>query len=271
MYKHIAEALASVDTESYKYRLVQYRNIRTSEIFNMGVVVYRGEELRIRVLNNLSAIADCVQIENIEGLKFGFELLQNRINENRDIDTITNSLFLTQPLLYRSEKQIDDVIEEAFERFVSFSKITKHKEINPYSKPKIFQHIKEIYDKKRPDYVFLNKRVSHVHTSIDAVIMDKKHIYLASEVESVYSRDFIKNFAESLMVLNEVKLAYKELQELVMYIPIIEKLSHKQKKNFNKAKEMLRINNIKLLDTKDYAEFIGYLERSRQRLGLALF
>jgi len=274
MLKDLAIELAKYDAGFYKYNLIQYHNVLTNEVFNLGVIVRKGSEIEIKVINDIYALSECLNIKNLSGLKFNLEILQKRINKGTLFKNpkISENLVVSEAYIYSSDEDIKNVAEELFKKNISLYSLLKKraKKINPYDKPHIFKELKKIYDQKKYKYIYLKAKVSGVHKNIDAVVKADKKILVASEIESIYISKFMQSFAESVLLLQEARMAHKELKEVILYLPIIEKLTTLQQRNYKRAKEIMAFNQIKHIDTKDIGEYLGYLDSLASKYGARL-
>ncbi|MCG3671958.1 hypothetical protein [Aliarcobacter butzleri] len=249
---------------TYNYSLIQLKLPQTYEIYNLGIVLYNKSDFELKVIPNIYKLSSCLNLNDLEGIDFSISILSDRIKTYKEIfpGNISQSVYLSEIRSYTTSKDIQIAAEELYSETITLQKAFKEKEksINIYDKPHILTGLKEIVEKNNYTNVYFTKKIANTHKKVDTVIYENKKPIIAAEIVSPYVQDFLKNFGESFIVMQELN-SNTNIKLKMLYMPIIGNMTSTQNRNYRTAKQIAKNNQIKINDTSDYEQFLGEITR----------
>ncbi|MFY4859075.1 hypothetical protein ACOTVM_00820 [Aliarcobacter butzleri] len=249
---------------TYNYSLIQLKLPQTYEIYNLGIVLYNKSNFELKVIPNIYKLSSCLNLNDLEGIDFSISILSDRIKTYKEIfpGNISQSVYLSEIRSYTTSKDIQIAAEELYSETITLQKAFKEKEksINIYDKPHILTGLKEIVEKNNYTNVYFTKKIANTHKKVDTVIYENKKPIIAAEIVSPYVQDFLKNFGESFIVMQELN-SNTNIKLKMLYMPIIGNMTSTQNRNYRTAKQIAKNNQIKINDTSDYEQFLGEITR----------
>lgn len=249
---------------TYNYSLIQLKLPQTYEIYNLGIVLYNKSDFELKVIPNIYKLSSCLNLNDLEGIDFSISILSDRIKNYKEIfpGNISQSVYLSEIRTYTTSKDIQIAAEELYSETITLQKAFKEKEksINIYDKPHILTGLKEIVERNNYTNVYFTKKIANTHKKVDTVIYENKKPIIAAEIVSPYVQDFLKNFGESFIVMQELN-SNTNIKLKMLYMPMIGNMTSTQNRNYRTAKQIARNNQIKINDTSDYEQFLGEITR----------
>lgn len=259
---------------TYNYSLIQLKLPQTYEVYNLGVVLYERNNFKLKVIPNIYKLSTCLNLTNLEGIDFSISILSDRILNYKEVvpGNISQSIYLSEIRSYTTSKEIEVAIDELYSETITLQKAfhEKEKSINIYDKPHILTNLKEIVEKNKYTNIQFNKKILNVHKKIDTVIYENKKPIIAAEVVSPYVQDFLKNFGESFIVMQELN-SNNDIKIKMLYMPRLSQMNSNQLNNYRTAKQIADNNKIEVYDTADYSEFLGKIESESSKYSQRLF
>lgn len=247
----------------YKYSIIQLDIPQTYEVFNIGIILQDKNSFKIKTIPSAFKLANCLHLQNISGIDFSLKILSDRILNYKKIEpgNVSQILKVSQIMHYTSQKDIEAAAEELFADLVTLMKGmgSKNKTINEYDKPHILTSLKEVVASKKFTNIEFNKKVSFAHKKIDTVTYAQNKPIVAAEIVSPYVSDFLRNFGESLVVMQELN-ANEDIRLKMIYMPLHEELKGTLKRNFDTTLEIADKNDIQVVTSPDYSAFLTQIE-----------
>lgn len=259
---------------TYKYSLIQLKLPQTFEIYNLGIVLYNNNiDFEIKVIPNIFKLSSCLNLNDLEGIDFSISILSDRIKTYKEVipGRISQSVYLSEIRSYTTSKDIKEASEDLYSEIVTLQKAFKEKEksTNLYDKPHILTGLKEVVEKNKYTNIYFSRKIN-THKKVDTVIYENKKPIIAAEIISPYVQDFLKNFGESFIVMQELN-SNEHIKLKMLYMPIISNMNSTQVRNYRTAKQIAENNFIKVHDTSDYEEFLADLNQESLKYSTKLF
>ncbi|MDX4061696.1 hypothetical protein Q6A90_04880 [Aliarcobacter skirrowii] len=260
---------------TYKYSLIQLKLPQTFEIYNLGIVLYNNNNIdfEIKVIPNIFKLSSCLNLNDLEGIDFSISILSDRIKTYKEVipGRISQSVYLSEIRSYTTSKDIKEASEDLYSEIVTLQKAFKEKEksTNLYDKPHILTGLKEVVEKNKYTNIYFSRKIN-THKKVDTVIYENKKPIIAAEIISPYVQDFLKNFGESFIVMQELN-SNEHIKLKMLYMPIISNMNSTQVRNYRTAKQIAENNFIKVHDTSDYEEFLADLNQESLKYSTKLF
>jgi len=248
----------------YESSLIQLSIPQTYETINIGVVLKDTKGVfQIETIPSVFKLSSCLNLDNLSGIDYALKIFTDRVLTYKTVTygKVSEILTITQPFAYTSDKEAHIAAKELFRETVTIMKGMgeKQKTINHYDKPHILTSLKEVVKRNKYTNIEFNKQISHAHKRIDTVTFASKKPIVAAEIVSPYVADFLRNFGESLIVMQELN-ANTDLKHKLIYMPVLQEMTATQRKNYQTTLSIATNNNIEVNSSSDYAEFLGQIE-----------
>lgn len=242
---------------TYEYSLVQFHNIWTKEILNIGVILNDKSSYYIHIPKIYDKIQTCLDFTELAGLKYTLEIIEDRIKNQQRVTygEVSNSIFITEQKSIKSELSAEDALHETVQKLMMIKKF-RHVETSviadKYDKLSILKLITQRAKAKNIENYMQHKQFKITKKLIDMALVDKdKNPYSIANMASIYKDNFDDALITSVFTLQDA-MRSKHIQDQFLYIPIMEnRLTSKQKKSVDWAKEQARYLKIDMLTDKN--------------------
>lgn len=104
----------------YKYSLIQYHDMFTKEIINLGVILINGKDISYHIPKDYKKINRYIKTD-IERIAFTINILVDRIESYNTMSygEISDSIVVTQPKTYKSKSDAHNAFSELSKKYLS--------------------------------------------------------------------------------------------------------------------------------------------------------
>lgn len=243
------------DLNIYKYSLVQFHNIWTKEVLNIGLILIDIKDIHIHMPRKFDKLKSCLDFTEISGINYTLDIIEDRIKNQMLISygEVSNSVYITESKTFLSEYSVEDALNEAIEKFMM---IIKLREIalpdtlkNKYEKYSILKFVKEETEKHKIE----NYR-SHTHYDnvakkiIDMALVDEdQNPYVVGCIASLHTENFDDSFITASFTVQET-MRSEIVKDQFLYVPKLKDiLTAKETKNLGWAQEQAQHINVDII------------------------
>ena len=238
----------------YKYSLIQFHNLFTKEVLNIGVVLISDDSYHYHIPKNYNKIKGCLDFTETSGLKYSLDVIIDRLeNQNRlTIGSLSNSLNITDPKTYKSKSQAEEALVEVVDKYMMINKFKKfdnniHKD--KYDKLSILDSVLSVAKTKGMIHFKKHHKYSVAQKVIDMALINKDNMpYSIANLASIYKDDFDDTFIKSRYTLEEA-LRSDVVKDGFLYVPVYKDvtLNPQKTKLMSWAKEEAKYINVDFL------------------------
>lgn len=228
----------------YKVSLVQFHNIFTKEILNIGVVLQDKDSYYYHIPQHYDKLKNCIDFTEISGIKYTIDIIIDRIkNQNRlSLGEVSNSIKISEPKTFKSELASKDALFEAVDKYMMIHKFKSEyipKKADKYDKLSILSGVQSMAERKGYKHFQKHHRYQVAQKIIDMALLDKdKMPYSIANLASIYKDDFDDTFIKAKFTLEEA-MRNDVVKDGFLYAPIYKdvSLSLEKRKLIDWAKE----------------------------------
>lgn len=239
---------------TYKYSLIQFHNIWTKEILNIGVILSDSEKYHFHIPKKYEKMKTCLDFTELSGLKYTLEIIEDRIINQKRVTygEVSNSIYITEQKSFKTDSPLGEALWEVVEKFMMIKKFREFESpiiTNKYDKLSILKLITDrAREKEIQNYVDHKHHEGIAKKQIDMALIDKDgNPYAIATMASIYKDAFDDNLITSIFTLQEA-MRKEVVKDQFLYIPIMKnERTLKHNKALGWAKEQAQHINVDMI------------------------
>lgn len=252
--------------KSYDYALVQFRNMWTKEVINIGVVLRDNSHAYIHLPKRFNKLKSCLDFKEIAGINYTIDVLRDRIQNQQGIPhgEVSNSVFITESKTFKSEYDANEALYEAADKFMMVQKLkVLDNDLSAidqrHDKVAILGMIDQRAKEMRIKNFVHHKRFKIARKLIDMALVNKDDLpYSVASFVPLHSFD--DHIINSIYTLQEVK-RNELVKDQFLYVPEGRDMKKVDRENLGYAKEQSQHIGVDIITDR---RFDAALERLQQ-------
>jgi len=246
-------------TKSYEYSLVQYSNILTGELFNIGLVMNYNDGHFIQLNTMKQKVLNCIDIGDLPGINYSISLIHERLEDGEmHIGKVSNVLKISESNIYTSVDEEQEVFNHLVNEFLSVKQFRKIEDLSKTVKYGKMQVIKSLRSLNKNKNIMFHSHIEQLANIVDAAyIKDDKPIVVAN-ITSLHTRNFYEHIATAAFELAETK-KIPSIQDKFIYAPKLTSLTKGDDKKLQQAIETANEMGVDIITKNDHKEILKRL------------
>lgn len=251
------------DLFKYRFALIQYSNISTSEVYNFGIVLENEDRQTVSHIPILSSrINTCFDINNKSAINYTLNEIKNKIDTFGRINPfhISDALSVSRFRTIKTSDNIETTMNMLINEYISLKglrKIIKKPKLQIYDKREVMSNL-NLYAEEKELKNFRHHKVYDITIKqIDlALVNEENNPYSIATITSPHVENFQDGFISNLFTLQDAQRS-ELVKNKFLYTPFFDQFkNNKSLKNLGWAKEQAAHYNIDLLqDNRQEAVF----------------
>lgn len=259
------------ENNTYEYSLIQFRNMWTKEIINIGIILSNKSQHYLHLPRSFDKLKNCLDFTEIAGLNYTLDIIIDRIQNQKRIPygDISNSIFITESKSILSQLAAEDALHETVQKFMMVSKLREMDNANAnkgkYDKLDILNTITNEAKKRHLDNYRPHRRYENIAKKIIdvALVDDQQEPYIVANIASLHKENFDDSFISASFTIQEAKRS-GIIKDQFLYVPKMKDiLTTKENRNLDWAKSHAHDIGVDIItDPRNEALFERLLEYS---------
>jgi len=233
--------------KSYEYSIVQYRDIWTKEVINIGVVLSTEKDRYIHLPKHFDKLKNCLSFVEASGIEYTIDIIRDRIENQKVLQAgeVSNSIYITEPKTFLSEYEAEEALYDAVDSFMMVAKLREPDEsvtrTDRYDKMSILKLIESRAKEKNIVNFRHHRRFGGVAKKIiDMAMVDvNDRPYSVATLASVHKSHFEDSLITAVFTLEEA-MRNDFIKDGFLYVPVMKdesSMTLKEKRDLGWAKE----------------------------------
>ena len=241
---------------TYEYSLVQFHNIWTKEVLNIGIILNDNAAYYIHLPRQYDKLKACLDFTELAGLKYTLDIIEDRINNQQRVTygEVSNSVYITDKKSIKSELNAEDTLYDMTTKYMMIKKFRQTENTiitDKYDKLNILKLIESRAKAKDIKNFIQHRHFGITRKQIDMALVNKDNKpYSIASLASLHKDGFDDHVINGIFTLNEAK-KNSVIKDRFLYIPIINNiLKPKENISLGWAKEQAKEIGVDLLTDK---------------------
>jgi len=253
----------SNNLNKYRFALIQYSNISTSEIYNFGIVLEDEEGKTVFHIPNISSkIDNCFVIDNKSAINYTLKEIEDKIATFGRIKPfqVSDALSVSRFRPLKTSMTIDDTLNMLINEYIllkGLRTVNNRKQLYKYDKRQVMSKLK-MYAKEHKLSNFRHHKTYKITVKpIDLALVDNNNNpYSIATITSPHVDNFQDSFIGNLFTLQDAQRS-NFIKNKFLYTPFFNDLKNTNTiKNLGWAKEQAKHYNFEILhDIREEAVF----------------
>jgi len=243
----------------YNYSLIQYSNLLTGELFNLGLVMNYEDGHFIHLNNIKPNILNCIDVGNLSALNYTISLIHERLEEgDLHIGNVSNVMKISEPNIYTSSKDEKETFAHLVQEFISLKKLRKIENSSKsvkYGKMQIISSLKSLNINRN---IMFHAHIEGMANIVDAAYIKNGKPITVAEITSPHTKNFYENIATAAFTLNDFN-KIETIKDKFIYAPILTALSKTDDKKLSQAIETAKEMGVDIVTRKNHKEVLERL------------
>lgn len=210
---------------TYQCSLIQFHNMPSDEIFNIGVVLTDGNNFCYHLPHTFHKLKTCIDFNEIAGLNYTISIIEDRIKESEFSPGEVSNVVVASPLRsFQSELDMEGALQEAVQHFMMIKKlrdtsaaIVKTDYLDKISTLKLIE--KRAKERNIRNFI-QHHRFPIARKLIDMALIDEdENPYVVGSMSApLHSEHFDDSIITSVFTLREV-IRNQDVKDQFMYVP----------------------------------------------------
>lgn len=253
------DTTSKLQTSSYEYSLIQYSNVLTGELFNIGLVMNYNDGHFIQLNTIKPKILNCIGISDLPAMNYSVSLIHERLEDGEiRAGKVSNVINVSQPNIYTSSENEQDVFNHLINEFISLKAFRTVEDASKTIKYGKMQVIKSLRSLNKNKNIMFHSHIDALGSIVDAAyIKDDKPIVIAN-ITSLHTRNFFEHIATAAFELEGTK-KIETIKDKFIYAPKLTSLTKNDDKKLDQAIETAREMGVDIIIKNNHQEMLERL------------